>query len=852
MQLASRLSTMADPSGLAAGAADGTHPPGGELVVERLGRHLLIRHRAENPWWERSILAACRVPPGDVVVLASAAAHRIPVLPAFLPTVLARVWQPNGVAGVPPRIDRIWLAVSGVGDRTGSWSAWLWRLAEQAGVEVLAPRGQLALVPGGTLFVGSDAGGCGWLRYRVGAPSVLVTMRYPVPAWDSALPREPVTSAGLAADPVPAGLAVRPASAAPVTSGDLAFAVPAHGQHPRLILGRPGEPPLPPDAVAALVSGLRPAVRKQLLVVPTAAEMAGPHWVRALVDRLGHDVLLSTGMPIIDHAGVPWTIVFDEYGEQAFRPFATVLRKSPGVSTVEIVDVAPAPAGWSRCGPRLYRPDERDSVVRAEVVPSGIVLRPASADVIEETSVFDPLRWTITVGTPGAPVADSLLTGAERLLAGLTQDQLRAARVVVAGNIDDRGLVRLAELAAQHDAAFELPPLPPPRARAEPTTDTTGGVAEMYPLATVSAPPVAATLKSVVESALRLPAVESAGPAELAEPAQPEEPAQTEKPAQTKKPATAVEPAGPDEPARSPSEDVEAPSVEVADRQSTAQEQASFAEHAAAAFTEALATVNAALAMWPALRRTDLQGAKADYAAVCLYLGQDRGGAVRLNAALRAGRSVPLPGLLPCLVSGLRRLPTQRGPVVRQGTLDGPALRSYPVGAVLTETAFLSASAFLDVSVVGANVDFLIWSRSARRTSVLGTDRPVPEVVFGAGTHLKVLAVRTSADNATDLPGTTVLLRELLPTDVSAPARLDATGLDVADRDVLAKLDRALAARRDSPTRMFDDPDLVARLAGSLVGVGHCLGSSGPAVVADRSASLRTSSGGESLSPSWS
>lgn len=204
---------------------------------------------------------------------------------------------------------------------------------------------------------------------------------------------------------------------------------------------------------------------------------------------------------------------------------------------------------------------------------------------------------------------------------------------------------------------------------------------------------------------------------------------------------------------------------------------------------------------------------------MCLYLRNARLGGAALNAALRAGRPVPGDGFLPCLVSGLRRLPTVRRPVVRHGRLDLPAQRHYPVGALLTEHGFLSASVTLDVLTAEANVDFLIWPRLARGTSVLGLGGPVEEAVFAAGARFKVLAVRTAAGERDDsgepaAPDSAVLLRELLPYEDYAGSELDS-----ADSDVLARLDRVLARRRGSPVRLLDDPETVARVAGSLPGM---------------------------------
>ncbi|MBQ6642782.1 MAG: hypothetical protein IJH84_17345, partial [Saccharopolyspora sp.] len=258
----------------------------------------------------------------------------------------------------------------------------------------------------------------------------------------------------------------------------------------------------------------------------------------------------------------------------------------------------------------------------------------------------------------------------------------------------------------------------------------------------------------------------------------------------------------------------------VKDRKSTTGEQNRFAAAAGEAYSDALATVNAAMATWPSLRHSDDSGAKADYVAVCLYLGLGDGGAGELNSAVRSGSATALESHLPCLVSGMRRLPTHRRPVLRQCTVaDSVEGRSEP-GSLLVEPGFLSASMNLDVTVPGAHVDVLIWPSKARRTSELVLNRPVDEVVFLAGTRFKTLAVRETEESEDGIdeddgpmaPRAAVLFRELAPDERSTGSELDER-----DRAALSKLDRALARRQRASLRQVEDSDVVARLTRSMV-----------------------------------
>jgi hypothetical protein len=260
-------------------------------------------------------------------------------------------------------------------------------------------------------------------------------------------------------------------------------------------------------------------------------------------------------------------------------------------------------------------------------------------------------------------------------------------------------------------------------------------------------------------------------------------------------------------------------------RASTAAEQARFTSAAGDAFSEALATVNAAMATWPSMRADGSPGVKADYVAVCLFLGRGDAGARAINGALRVGQTGALDGQVPCLVSGIRRLPTHRRAVLRQGRVNESVEHGSTPGTVLTEPGFLAGSVDLDVTVPGADLDVLIWPSSARRTSELMLGRPIDEAVFVAGARFKALAVRTAEedddeetedDGSPVAPRVAVLYRELAPGETPTT-----TELDERDLAVLAKLDSVLARRHQGRLRLVEDPEVVARLTTSMVAWRH-------------------------------
>ena len=229
-------------------------------------------------------------------------------------------------------------------------------------------------------------------------------------------------------------------------------------------------------------------------------------------------------------------------------------------------------------------------------------------------------------------------------------------------------------------------------------------------------------------------------------------------------------------------------------------------------------TRNAALAAWPALRRDTSPAAKTDLVAVRTYLSHPTLGAPHLNAVLRAGRDPEPAGYVPCLVSGLDRLPPCRRVLLTQGRLPAPATALYREGAILVEPGFRNVGGSLTHTVPHTDVDYLIWSRDARQITMLSEFPGFDEAVFLAGTRFKVLAVRGAADEGKTkkevrVPPSAVLLRELLPGE-SSPAG----ELDEADRSALGRLDRALTRRRAATIAPIEDPEHVARLVGPPLG----------------------------------
>ncbi|RAS66942.1 hypothetical protein C8D87_103281 [Lentzea atacamensis] len=841
---------------------------GGVLLAEQCGPHVLLRRRDETPR-ETAVLSTIPAVPGNVLFLASSGAHRHPALFDAIKDRLATLRSSSEGAS----LEAAWLGVSDLGHAQGTCGPWLKGVADDCGLDVFAPDGPLTAGRGIGLYVNRTTGGTGWRRFGPGCSgAVVVSSRFPMPAWEYELPHSPVVAQGAVAECIPAGLAIRPEGSSPIGLGDPAFGVPLNPRIPKLVVGA-----VTPAAVVEIINRLSAEARADLLVVPAALPVTAPEWSRTLARMLGRPVTITTGLQVLGKDGGLRTVVPDASVTEPLTPLATVLRQSPGGDPPHVIDIAPAPAGWQPDGAHRYRLLSSLDVV-AEVVPGGVhVLLDGERSAV--ATRFDPKWWTLAIGAHGREVTERELDAAQLLIDQFGPAHRRASRIRPLGTFDPGAIAKLEShawsLRPQETAA------PPPRfvhgvdARPE---------AESRP-APVNRPVVAAPVRAHVQAPRSAPPILASGPAR--EPvavqrpetiAAPETGAQVvEEPVATVQtaagpvataspvtdlggssvvlappvadpggssvvtvppvtdppatpvatdlpsaavpivtvsgpalPRTSAEPVAA-QPPREPLDEPVPPRsarravvIDFAERASTPAEQSRLAVSAGAHYTEALAAVNVGLSAWPMLRPE----AKADYVAVCLLLGRGVAGAVALNETLANGAPEPFEGYLACLTSGLRRLPTHRKVVLRQEMLRGAP--PHPVGTVLCEPGFLSASAQLDVTTPGADLDVLIWPVTARRTSELFMGRAFEEAVFTGGCRVKVLGLRfdeSEQDGDARRPGQALLVRELLPGEDPGSAHALAR-----DEMALNKLEQAWRTRRAVTARLVDDEDHVARL----------------------------------------
>lgn len=778
------------------------------LVATLVGPHVLIADGTEASR-ERGFLSGLG-PSGPPLVMLVGTAYRRSGLAAELLGLLREVM--SGPAGAD---GELWLAVTDI----AALGARLQQVVDATGVALVAPSGAMRFSVGSGILTGPTVGGAGWVRFAPGAAPQAHGTRFPRPDWEGALPEEPTVVEGAAVEPVPAGLAVRglPAQEEGPGDDDVALRAVLDRRFVQLLVGGAGAVPSP-EAVAAAARTI--TSDGPVLVAPLTPAALTDGFPAALGEALGTDFALGTGVALRTSSGVE-TFAVEPGRETRMRPFPTVLRQRLDGGQ-EVLSVGLPPAGWTARGCGYVRGD-----VVATVVPSGLVLGagdagPAPADP------HDPAVWTLHLGHDGEPVGAELLAAARSLVDSLDDERRARHRVRLRGvwatPEDADRAVSLGLLPRPAPASWDTTvpdlrvesagrPMPVP-AVAEPSTPgghPTLGDAPQPPEAGDgatggAAPPPADDVVPTGPAADVGPTGSVTGNGAADGPG-----AEDRDPAATTGPADR---AGPPE----------LPPLVVEDRPSTGKERERFVAAAGDQYTEALATVNAALASWPSLRTGDASGVKTDLAAVCLHLGNgDRGGGA-VNEGVRAGRRDLPEGQLACLVSGLRRLPTHRRPVLRQGQTPQPPSDHTVVGGTLAEPGFLSATGELDVTVPDAGYDVLIWPTTARRTSELVAGRPVAEVVFPAGTRFRTIGVRDApapqdVDGGPVAPRLALLVRELGADEGEGSGGTEETRIGERDQAALTRLERALERRRRMVLRTVEDPDLVRRLTVPLLTV---------------------------------
>jgi hypothetical protein len=368
-------------------------------VVEWYGAGALISDPADPPYECWRLLDALAPGGGnDLVVLVSPRAYRHPAIAETVVAVCRRALDDlAGVAGA-----RLRLAFPPAGDPNGPYAGTLTDLARSAGTPVVASDGPV-LALAGLLYASPATGAWGWRAFAPDGTTTAVGYRYPAPAWEDALPRDAAAVGGLLAEPAPAGLVLRDARSARLTADDPLLLVPVHHEQPALIVDFDGVPETGVTLVADLLAGVDRRVPRRLLIAPGRKPDAA--WLAGLGERFVPDEIA---------ASLPRPLTLD--------------------------------ATWQRWGSRFYQAENGPV---AEVLPGGIVLRPAGEFGSGAMAWFDPASGGLTVGTEGEPVPG-------RLVDAIEQTWLDGpARLRVAGDAGPDVRTRLQALATAHGVKYE-------------------------------------------------------------------------------------------------------------------------------------------------------------------------------------------------------------------------------------------------------------------------------------------------------------------------------------------------------------------------------------------------------------
>ncbi|MGW5253580.1 hypothetical protein ACWERW_11225 [Streptomyces sp. NPDC004012] len=194
-------------------------------------------------------------------------------------------------------------------------------------------------------------------------------------------------------------------------------------------------------------------------------------------------------------------------------------------------------------------------------------------------------------------------------------------------------------------------------------------------------------------------------------------------------------------------------------------------------------TVSRVMSESPGLRggsRGEAADALTDLVAVRLYLSGD---SRQVDDAVRSAQVGPHVPLARCVAAGLRRLPSYRGAALLRAPATAMERAWYREGRLTTEWAFCTGYSAPHPGPENGT-DFLIWSMTARRTSLIDPSEPY-RVVFLPGTTFKVL-------RPSDGEGP-VLMRELSPSEIASDGKVDVQRVPL-DEIALDGLERAAGA----------------------------------------------------------
>ena len=702
----------------------------------------------------------------------------------FPPGAESTFWQAaaNALRGRGP----IRLAVSYAGSmRPTAPAQWL---ASQLQAEVIAPDGALTTVPGATFVTGSSGYGC-WLRFVPGASPTPFGRRFPVPAWEAMDPNSawPTGDVGVA-EPIPAGLWLRAQSVPfdPNSADARAIvALPCRENVLTVVVGGPGQPPIPTEEICRLLTALPAAARTRARLVQYAID-SGAGQGQLVAEALGEPIAVYTGLPVsnLREGGGAVVVAVNRRGQQTWHPFVTEVRYVPRTHQEHsnVVSAYRSPVhGLVEISPAVFGLGEG---VVLEVVASGLWVREATAVGGADVRALpvDPEWARLTVGTPGRTTPGAVAVAGAALVERLEPEVRKLLKLVFC------------------DATAKPTPWPSmvEETRTEPTpSPPRSHAAHVSQPAPQTSPAHAAHSSQPAEPAQETarPAQEQGRPVQVPAQASVEEPSKPEDVAVPSEIPLRVD--GPVPTPPSPSWELrptkwgatEAPASDretvPADHQTTDQERDAVRRILGERYPPHAAMVGRLLAQRSSSpdEPVPVETMVTELAAVSAYLSQDE---EMLVETLRKGRLGRLRPYVATVVAGLRRLPLHQGITTCWSVAPGNAALRYRTGDVLVEHGVLNTHANPQGGSDGG-VEYLIWSLTGRRVGVVDRRAALvhERVLFAPGAAFKVLAVAESDSSAP----TQVMLQE-----VSDPLR--ERQLTQMRPGVLTQLERAAVALR--------------------------------------------------------
>ncbi|MFJ3671208.1 hypothetical protein ACIPSE_32585 [Streptomyces sp. NPDC090106] len=739
---------------------------------------------------------------------------------------------------------------------------WKLEVVAPAGPVVVAPGGSL-FAP-----LGSDDVG-GWWSLVPGREPRSLGLRHPAPGWEDAaahLASDAVD--GHVVLSVPAGVqVVRAAGPVSPSVSDIAASIPMDGDRLTVVVGAPGTPGVTAGALAALLTRLPSRARSAVRLVPgDGRDLLGTGQETA--NLLGTETEVVSGVPALlesaDGTAVEAAVVLlGQDGEPVRRPYAEAVACPPaGGGRAPVPRVlrprSPVPGMVLDRDGTLYLDEEW----QAAVTRAGLWVGPRdTARPAQIGWALEPDAVVVDVGVPGQPLDDEVWPVLDGFLELLEPGAVERAALRVRGLSTASGGRRARRVAERLGLPLEYDVQPaPPEEEPEPRRDgtpeapwhalpmrvrvrrvatpaivTTPTPASIptpapspspAPTPTPTPAPVATVPASVPPAAPPVaPPVNRAGgavPPGYAEAyaagrrSGPHRPVVRDQPvvstvAPQPQPQLQRQPQSQPRPWPQPS--VEPPaqvavpvSVGPSHRTGAAERQA-LRGMAGEEWWQQQAAVARVLTVSPGLRGgdpddvvlPDLIAVRAFLTLVDAPLGWRW-----LERRLAAGDE-DVHACLAGLASGLRRLPSYRGVVVRAAGTLPPRARAPLPGTELCPRGPVGAYLAEGVAVPAGD-RYLVWSTTGRRvrglTGSAAPDGP-QEVLFGPGTRFRVLG--TEGDSG----GTTVLLREVAAGTAVSPAG----DQDAHDRQITDLLLRAAAGLTGTGAA----PPWPPRLAGPLV-----------------------------------